>query len=126
MLANGVEVPLLTYQKYEGGFRSHGRFAAKAFEQFLDDNPTIANPPVVGRWKNQLPDAKVTEIRKLRENGAALLTIAERFGISESSVSLNLRRESTGAHFLTKNSHSGNLSLDLRLSWNGFAPGTFG
>jgi hypothetical protein len=88
MLANGVEVPLLTYQKYEGGFRSPGRFAAKAFEQFLDDNPTIANPPVVGRWKNQLPDAKVTEIRKLRENGAALLTIAERFGISESSVSL--------------------------------------
>jgi len=69
-------------------FRSPGRFAAKAFEQFLDDNPTIANPPVVGRWKNQLPDAKVTEIRKLRENGAALLTIAERFGISESSVSL--------------------------------------
>jgi hypothetical protein len=49
MLANGVELPLLTYQKYEGGFRSPGRFAAKAFEQFLDDNPTIANPPVVGR-----------------------------------------------------------------------------
>jgi len=49
MLANGVELPLLTCQKYEGGFRSPGRFAAKAFEQFLDDNPTIANPPVVGR-----------------------------------------------------------------------------
>jgi hypothetical protein len=55
MLANGVEVPLLTYQKYEGGFRSPGRFAAKAFEQFLDDNPTIANPPVVGPGRINCP-----------------------------------------------------------------------
>jgi hypothetical protein len=69
----------LTLQKWEVGFRSPGRFAAKAMEHFLDEHPTIDDPPVVGRWKNQLPE--------LRENGATLLTIAERFGISESSVS---------------------------------------
>jgi transcriptional regulator with XRE-family HTH domain len=87
MHEHGLPITITGLQKWEGGFRSPGRFAAKAIEEFLDEHPTISKPPIVGRWKIRLPDAKVKKIRQLRENGATLLSIAEKFRISESSVS---------------------------------------
>lgn len=93
MESSGLEVPLLTLQKWEGGFRSPGRFALSALDQFLEQHPTVTDAPVYGRWKTTMPDSKVSEMRKLRANGMSLLSLAERFGISESSVSRICRGE---------------------------------
>jgi transcriptional regulator with XRE-family HTH domain len=40
---------------------------------------------VYGRWKS--PDKDIAEIHKLRKSGMTLLSIGERFGLSESAVS---------------------------------------
>jgi hypothetical protein len=61
MQERGVDLPLLTLQKYEIHDRLPGRFAAQAIERFLDEHPVITDAPVLGRWKNQFPDSKVAE-----------------------------------------------------------------
>jgi hypothetical protein len=52
----------------------------------LDIQP-LPMPRFTARWKSPVSKEAVTEIRKPREGGMALLTIAQRFGISESAVS---------------------------------------
>jgi transcriptional regulator with XRE-family HTH domain len=83
----GVKLPLATYQKYEGGFLNPGRWALAAIERFLDDHKTVTDPPTFGRWKKPLPAEQKTEIRKLRKNGVSILSLAQKFEISESGVS---------------------------------------
>ena len=87
MDAGGVKLPLMTYQKYEGGFRTPGRFALAAIEGFVDAHPTVTDPPKFGRWNKPLSEEKKAEIRKLRKGGMSLLSLAQQFKISESGVS---------------------------------------
>jgi transcriptional regulator with XRE-family HTH domain len=78
-----VSIPSL--QSWEQGVQFPGMFATKALETFLEQHPKITDAPVYGRWKN--PNKDVAEIHKLRKTGMTLLSIAQRFGISESAVS---------------------------------------
>jgi transcriptional regulator with XRE-family HTH domain len=87
MASHDFPVLVETLQRWEGGFRSPGRLISKVLETFLRDHEIITDPPVYGRWKRPVSEEAVEEIRKLREGGIPLLTIAQRFGISESSVS---------------------------------------
>jgi DNA-binding transcriptional regulator YiaG len=87
MNAHDLPVLLETLQRWEGGFRSPGRLISKVLEAFLRDHPSITDAPVFGRWKNPVSEEAVTEIRKLRKSGMTLVTIGQRFGISESVVS---------------------------------------
>jgi hypothetical protein len=80
-----------TYQKWEGVFVKPNKFAIDALIKFIEAHPTIENPPVFGRWKNALPDEKVADMRKRRENGETLLSLAQRFGFSQSGVSRIVR-----------------------------------
>jgi transcriptional regulator with XRE-family HTH domain len=77
-----------TMQSWESGARSPGAFAAQALESFLEKHATISNPPPVYELREKVPDDKIPEIRRLRGSGATLLAIAQRYGISESAVSL--------------------------------------
>jgi transcriptional regulator with XRE-family HTH domain len=87
MQRHGIPVTIGTLQKWEIGERSPGPFALVALQQFIERHPIIANPPIVKGWIKRLPDKKVAQIRALRKEGAPLLLIAEKFRISESSVS---------------------------------------
>jgi hypothetical protein len=72
-------------QSWEQGVQFPGTFATKALETFLEQDPVITDAPVYGRWKS--PNKDIAEIHKLRKTGMTLLSIAQRFGISESAVS---------------------------------------
>ena len=95
--ANGFKLSTGAIQKWEGGFLAPGRMATLALTYFLNEHPTITDPPKVraskdhrGRpsgWNPALPESKVAEIRALRAQGLTLLSIAERLGVSESTVS---------------------------------------
>jgi transcriptional regulator with XRE-family HTH domain len=87
MAARGLPISLTSLQNYEGAFRTPSASANYAIARFLDDHPVITDAPVYPR-RDPLPDDKVAEILALRERGWELLRIAEKFGISESSVSL--------------------------------------
>jgi len=83
--ANGLPVGLSTVQHWEQGFRKPGPFTVKALETFLAAHPVVTGVPKYGRL--QTPDWQVEEIRAFRDQGTTLLTLAERYGISESAVS---------------------------------------
>jgi transcriptional regulator with XRE-family HTH domain len=87
MASHDFPVLVETLQRWEIGFRKPGRLISKVLEAFLRDHQIIAAPPVYGRWKRPVSEEAVEEIRKLREGGMPLLTIAQRFGISDSAVS---------------------------------------
>jgi transcriptional regulator with XRE-family HTH domain len=78
-----VSIPSI--QSWEQGVQTPGKLAAKALEAFLEQHPKITDAPVYGRWKS--PNKDIAEIHKLRKSGMTLLSIAQRFGISESAVS---------------------------------------
>jgi hypothetical protein len=84
----GMPVGRGTMQSWERGARFPGPFTIQALESFLEKNPTVSNPPPVYEAREKVPDAKIPEIRRLRASGATLSSIAQRYGISESSVSL--------------------------------------
>jgi transcriptional regulator with XRE-family HTH domain len=86
VMKDEVGISLSSLQKWEIRKAKPGRFVVKALGRFLDEHAVISNPPRYGRWVDPLPDEKVEEVRKLRENGETLRVIGERFGISESSV----------------------------------------
>jgi transcriptional regulator with XRE-family HTH domain len=87
MKSHGVPATLTTLQRWEIGARDPGKFALAALDQFMDAHPTVTDAPRVGRWNKPTPDDRVDKIRALREQGATLLSIAQKFHISESSVS---------------------------------------
>jgi len=78
-------VTAASLKSWEQGVTAPGKLAAKALEAFLEQHPRITDAPVYGRWKS--PNKDVGEIRKLRKSGMTLLSIGERFGLSESAVS---------------------------------------
>jgi transcriptional regulator with XRE-family HTH domain len=78
-----VSIPSI--QSWEQGVQTPGKLAARALEAFLEQHPKITDAPAYGRWKS--PNKDIAEIRKLRKSGMTLLSIAQRFGISESAVS---------------------------------------
>jgi transcriptional regulator with XRE-family HTH domain len=78
-------VTAASLKSWEQGVTSPGKLASKALESFLVQHPKITDAPVYGRWKS--PNKDVGEIRKLRKSGMTLLSIGERFGLSESAVS---------------------------------------
>jgi transcriptional regulator with XRE-family HTH domain len=80
-----LSVSIPSIQSWEQGVTSPGKFATKALETFLEQHPRITDAPVYGRWKS--PDKDIAEIHKLRKSGMTLLSIAQRFGITESAVS---------------------------------------
>src|ERR1700759_1673281 len=82
-----IGMSLSSLQKWEIRKAKPGRFVAKAIGTFLDAHPVISDPPRYGRWGNPLAVDKVEEIRKLRGAGLTLMSIAQKIGISESSVS---------------------------------------
>src|SRR5271165_2839709 len=81
----GLLVTVTALQKWEGGFRKPERFTAKVLETFFAAHPVVTDAPKYGRWK--VPDDQVKEIKALRSQGVSLLSIGERFGVSESAVS---------------------------------------
>jgi transcriptional regulator with XRE-family HTH domain len=85
MVMHDLPVSIPSIQSWEQGVQLPGMFAAKALETFLEQHPKITDAPVYGRWKS--PNKDVAEIHKLRKTGMTLLSIAQRFGISESAVS---------------------------------------
>jgi transcriptional regulator with XRE-family HTH domain len=80
-----LPVSIPSIQSWEQGVQTPGKLAAKALETFLEQHPKITDAPAYGRWKS--PNKDVAEIHKLRKTGMTLLSIAQRFGISESAVS---------------------------------------
>jgi transcriptional regulator with XRE-family HTH domain len=80
-----LPVSIASIQSWEQGIQFPGMFATKALETFLEQHSKITDAPVYGRWKT--PNKDIAEIRKLRKSGMTLLSIAQRFGISESAVS---------------------------------------
>jgi len=50
MQAAGYQVRLSAIQHWETGIRTPSPLAGKALETFLDQHPTIQNPPRFGRW----------------------------------------------------------------------------
>ena len=91
MNARGFVVSHRTLESWDSGARVPSRFAAQALESFLAQHPIITDAPKYARDK--LSDEQVAEIRAMRNNGDELLTIAQRFGISESAVSRLARGE---------------------------------
>ena len=85
MNARGLVISFRTLEAWNSGLRTPSRFAAQALENFLAQHPVITDAPKYQRYK--LTDEQVAEIRQLRENGGDLVSIAARFGISESAVS---------------------------------------
>jgi len=83
---NGLAVTLPALRQWEQGLRSPQTFTANVLETFLSQHPVVTNAPQYGRWP-KVPEDLLPEIKALRENGATLLWIAERYGISESAVS---------------------------------------
>ena len=78
-----VSIPAI--QSWKQGVTAPGKLAAKALEAFLEQHPKITDAPKFGRWSS--PNKDVPEIRNLRKSGMTLLSIGERFGLSESAVS---------------------------------------
>jgi transcriptional regulator with XRE-family HTH domain len=78
-------VTAASLKSWEQGVTIPGKFAARALEAFLEQHPKITDAPVYGRWSS--PNKDVPEIRKLRKSGMTLLSIGQRFGLSESAVS---------------------------------------
>jgi hypothetical protein len=85
MQARGFILSHRTMESWESGLRAPGRFTVQALERFLDEYPTVTDAPAYARYK--ISDKQVTEILAARDNGDTLLSIAQRFNISESSVS---------------------------------------
>jgi transcriptional regulator with XRE-family HTH domain len=82
------EIALGTLQKWEEGKRAPGRFTAKCLSRFLDEHPVIEDGPRRGSLRRDPTPVKTVEaIKKAREAGETLKAIAERYGLSESSVS---------------------------------------
>jgi DNA-binding transcriptional regulator YiaG len=78
-------VSKFTIQSWQQRRTAPEHWASKALEAFLEQHPKITDAPAYGRWKS--PNKDVAEIHKLRKTGMTLLSIAQRFGISESAVS---------------------------------------
>jgi hypothetical protein len=74
-----------TVEAWENGARAPGQVVLLALDQFLEKHPTVTDVPKFGRW--QLSDEKKAEIRALRKQGMTLLSLAQRFKISESGIS---------------------------------------
>jgi hypothetical protein len=85
MEARGLQIPYHTLEVWDSGVRNPGRFAAKAVEKFLDEHPTVDDAPKYRRYK--ISPEQVEEILRLRKQDMTLSAIAQRFDISESSVS---------------------------------------
>jgi len=71
MKAHGLPVALRTLQSWElsrktPSHRDPEKFAARALESFLADDPTITDAPIFGRRKDKVSKEQVTEILNLR------------------------------------------------------------
>jgi DNA-binding transcriptional regulator YiaG len=85
MEARGLMIPYHTLESWESGARKPGRFAAEALSKFLEDHPNVDDAPQYMRHK--ISPEQVTEILALRKQDLTLGAIAQKFNISESSVS---------------------------------------
>jgi DNA-binding transcriptional regulator YiaG len=85
MEARGLSIPYHTLEVWDTGVRNPGRFAAQVLSKFLEDHPVITDAPRYTRHK--ISPEQVTEIHRLRKQSLTLGQIAQKFGISESSVS---------------------------------------
>ena len=71
MKTHGLPVALRTLQSWElsrktPSHRDPEKFAARALESFLADDPTITDAPIFGRRKDKVSKEQVTEILNLR------------------------------------------------------------
>jgi transcriptional regulator with XRE-family HTH domain len=89
----GCRVSKRTIEGWEQGRSRPDLYSAKVIEEFIDAHPTVTDAPKFQRWPEPLAAKKVTEIRRLRKQGMTLLAIAERLGVSESTVSRIARGE---------------------------------
>jgi len=78
-------VTAASLKSWEQGVTVPGKLAAKALDAFLEQHPKITDAPKFGRWS--APNKNVPKIRKLRMTGMTLLSIGQKFGLSESAVS---------------------------------------
>jgi hypothetical protein len=86
MQADGFPIQWRTIESWDYG-KVPSLYTANAVEAFIAAHPTVIDPPKFGRWKKPLPAEQVTEIHRLRKQGLTLGQIAQKFDISESSVS---------------------------------------
>ena len=87
MQSLGFDIKQTTLEKWEIGALLPGRFTVQVLESFLDKHPRVTCPPGFRTVRDPLLASKAEQVRKLREKGETLRSIAERYGISESSVS---------------------------------------
>ena len=92
MEARGFPVDLSTLQQWEQGRFRPGRLAAKALEVFLSTYPKITDAPVYGKH-TKFSAQDIAEIRRLREEGYTMVTIAQRFEVDDSYISRILSGE---------------------------------
>jgi|SRR5208337_244621 len=85
-------VDIATLQQWEQGRYRPSNLAAKALETFLATYPTITDAPLY-RKRTKLSAETVAEIRRSREEGQTMISIAQRFGVDESYISRILSGE---------------------------------
>jgi transcriptional regulator with XRE-family HTH domain len=93
LTAAGCRVSKRTIESWEQGRSRPDLYSAKVIEKYIDSRPTVTDAPKFQRWPEPLDASKVAEIRRLRKQGLTLLAIAERLGVSESTVSRISRGE---------------------------------
>ena len=92
MESRDCPVDIAALQQWEQGRYRPSNLAAKALETFLATYPTITDAPLY-RKRTKLSAETVAEIRRLREEGQTMITIAQRFGVDESYISRILSGE---------------------------------
>jgi transcriptional regulator with XRE-family HTH domain len=83
----GFDIRQSTISKWEARKLRPGRITIQVLEMFLEKYPEVECPLGHRIIRARLPADKVAEVRKLRDKGASLASIAEQFDISISSVS---------------------------------------
>jgi transcriptional regulator with XRE-family HTH domain len=83
----GFDIRQSTISKWEARKLRPGRITIQVLEMFLEKYPKVECPLGHRIIRAPLPADKVAQVRKLRDKGASLASIAEQFDISISSVS---------------------------------------